>query len=247
MKFRFSFLILVLFFFSCEKDTTITFEPLSLKKETCKECPLIEVSIPKAIGKNKIDQVINTALREEVISILKFDDEIDVATIEDAMTSFESENKKLKEKFPEETTQWEAKLQGEVTYEDDYILTIRLNSYLFTGGAHGYSTIRFLNFDKIKTKELDQSELFKDKDSFTEFAETNFRSQEDIPSNAPINSTGFMFENDAFYLPENIGYTKEGLQLFYEQYEIASYADGPIILILAYPEVKKYLVRPIEP
>lgn len=247
MKVRFSFLILVLFFLSCEKDTKITFEPLSLTKETCNECPLIEVTIPKAVGKNKIDQVINTALREEVISILKFDDDMEVTTIEDAIASFESENKKLKEKFPEETTRWEATLVGEVTYEDKYILTISLNSYLFTGGAHGYSTIRFLNFDKTKAKELEQSELFKDKDSFTEFAETNFRSQEDIPNNALINSTGFMFENDAFYLPENIGYTKEGLQLFYEQYEIASYADGPIILTLPYPEVQKYLARPIEP
>lgn len=247
MKVRFSFLIIVLFFLSCEKDTKITFEPFSLKKETCEECPLIEVSIPKAIGNTKLDQVINTALREEIISILKFDDEINVATIEEAIASFESENKKLKEKFPEETTQWEAKLEGEVTYEDKHILTIRLNSYLFTGGAHGYSTVRFLNFDKTKAIELEQSELFKNMASFTEFAETNFRSQENIPNNAPINSTGFMFENDTFYLPENIGYTKEGLQLFYEQYEIASYADGPIIITLAYPAVQKFLARPIEP
>ena len=50
-----------------------------------------------------------------------------------------------------------------------------------------------------------------------------------------------MFENDEFYLPENIGFTQEGLQLFYEQYEVASYADGPIILTLKYKEIEPYL------
>ncbi|MEO0900921.1 MAG: DUF3298 domain-containing protein, partial [Bacteroidota bacterium] len=33
-----------------------------------------------------------------------------------------------------------------------------------------------------------------------------------------------------FHLSENIGYVPEGIQLIYNQYEVASYADGPIVL-----------------
>jgi hypothetical protein len=55
-----------------------------------------------------------------------------------------------------------------------------------------------------------------------------------------------MFEKDSFYLPENIGFTKEGVKLLYNQYEVASYADGTIELTLPYNEVKKYLSTKIK-
>ena len=56
-----------------------------------------------------------------------------------------------------------------------------------------------------------------------------------------------MFERDEFYLPENIGLTENGLVLLYNQYEVASYADGAIELILPMNEVKNYLTRKITP
>ena len=77
-------------------------------------------------------------------------------------------------------------------------------------------------------------------------AEAKFRSQEKIPASEPINSTGFMFDGETFYLPENIGFTQEGIQLLYNQYEVASYADGPIVLTLSYKEVKDYLTVKIK-
>jgi hypothetical protein len=65
--------------------------------------------------------------------------------------------------------------------------------------------------------------------------------QEKIPEGEPINSTGYMFERDTFYLPQNIGFTQDGVKLLYNEYEVASYADGPVELLLPYKEVKKYL------
>ena len=41
-----------------------------------------------------------------------------------------------------------------------------------------------------------------------------------------------MFEEDRFSLPENLGFTPGGLELLYNPYEVASYADGPISLVL---------------
>ena len=55
-----------------------------------------------------------------------------------------------------------------------------------------------------------------------------------------------MFEGDSFYLPQNIGYTQNGLQLFYEQYEVASYADGPITLTVPYIEIEKFMQVPVK-
>lgn len=246
MKTRIIYLSVLLLSFGCKKDHRLTSEPTSITGNECSDCPVIQVSIPTALGKTKIDNSVNTALREEVIAILNFDEETAASTIENAISSFSAAYYDLKEKYTDESTTWEAKIEGNLTYEDENILTIKLDSYLFTGGAHGYSTSRFLNFDKKKGQELERSELFKDMDAFQDFAEEKFRLREQIPETDPINSTGFMFEGDSFYLPQNIGYTQNGLQLFYEQYEVASYADGPITLTFPYIEIEKFMQVPVK-
>ena len=241
MKNRIVCMFLLFICFGCKNGDELTFETINFDKEKCADCPLADINIPKALGTNKLDKTINNSVSEEIISLLNFDDDSDALSIENAIKSFQSEYKTLKEKYAEESMLWEAKIDGEISYEDLNILTIKLDSYLFTGGAHGYSTTRFINFDKKKGAVLKNSELFKSQDDFEKFAETKFRLQEHIPDNQSINSTGFMFETELFYLPENIGYTKEGLQLFYEQYEVASYADGPIILTLPYADTEDYM------
>ncbi|HBU78322.1 MAG TPA: hypothetical protein DEF18_09490, partial [Muricauda sp.] len=51
---------------------------------------------------------------------------------------------------------------------------------------------------------------------------------------------------DSFHLSNNVGYTKDGIQLIYNQYEVASYADGPIVLVLTYNEVNPFLERKVK-
>ncbi|MFX0556267.1 PdaC/SigV domain-containing protein [Maribacter sp. CXY002] len=242
MKTPILYLFLLIVILSCEKENKLIFEPISLNNPHCNDCALVTVEYPKVLNDGKIGRTINTALAEEIIYTLNFNEDQSASDVNNAISSFQKEFGELREKYVEETTPWEATIKCTVSYEDDNVLTIKLESYLFTGGAHGYSTIHFLNFDKVKGIELDNSQLFKDKEKFIAFAETKFREQEKIPISQPINSTGFMFESETFNLPENIGYTQDGLQLFYEQYEIASYADGPIILTLPYPELKDFLV-----
>ncbi len=241
MKIPLAYFILVLVLFSCKNENQLTFEPMSFKGSQCVDCPEVSINIPKALENSKIDATINNALEEEVISLLTFDDDIEAANIEEAIRSFNNGFFELKKMYPDETIGWEAKINGEVVYENKNVLTVELNSYLFTGGAHGYGSTRFLNFDKKKGVELENWELFKDNGNFKKFAEAKFRIQEHIPQNKPINSTGFMFENEAFYLPKNIGFTQDGLSLLYNQYEVASYADGPVVLTLPYNEIKNYL------
>jgi len=247
MKFSFRLILCLLLFLGCSNDHKVTFEPLSYSDKACEDCPNISIDVPKAIDQSKLTATINTALEEELISLLVFDDEIEVASIPEAIQSFKNGYEELQKLYPDETAGWEAKINGEVSYEDKNTITIALNSYLFTGGAHGYTTRSFLNFDKRNGKEIENWELFKDVAHFKKFVEAKFRIQEGIPQDDPINSTGFMFERDEFYLPENIGLTENGLVLLYNQYEVASYADGAIELILPMNEVKNYLTQKITP
>jgi len=238
----------ILFLFiliSCQSESKLTFEPIKLQSEECDGCPKIEINIPNALDDSPVSEAINRSLSEEIISILSFTEDKTIDSADKAIKSFTSSYKELKTKFPDEV-QWEATIDGEVVYEDENVVTLMLNSYSFTGGAHGYASTSFLNFDKKQGTELENWELFDDLDGFEDFAETKFRIQEKIPQDTNINATGFMFEGDSFHLPNNIGYTKDGVQLIYNQYEVASYADGPIVLILPYDEINLYLKRKMK-
>lgn len=241
MKFKLPYLLFLLLLLNCKNEEKLSIEPIHLSSETCEDCAKVNIIIPRVLDDTKIGRAIEKALREEIIFLLTFDEEMEVSTIDEAISSFKKGFENLKVIYPDENTDWEANIKGQISYEDKNIVTVHLDSYLFTGGAHGYKSIRFLNFDKKKGIELENWQFFKNAPDFEKFAELKFREQENIPKGQPINSTGLMFEKDRFYLPENIGFSEKGLALLYNQYEVASLADGPIEVLLPYSEVKKYL------
>ncbi len=233
-------------FISCQESHKLTFEPLEFSGADCSQCPKIKIQIPHALNEDKLATTINTALREEIIYHLKFDESSDVATIEGAMDSFIKGFQEVQQTFADETLPWEAEINAEIVFEDAHLLTIRLNSYTFTGGAHGNGSTTLLNFDKNSNQELENHELFSDLEGFEKLAEARFREQESIPKEGDINQTGFMFERNRFHLAENIAYTQQGLQMIYNQYEIASYADGPVTLTIPFKEAAPYLKHKVK-
>ncbi len=241
MKFTLRIVFVFLLLSGCENKDRFRFEPLVLEKNECPDCPVFSIQIPEAQGQTALALAVNRAVEEEIIALLLFEEEDEANTMEDAMHSFKEGYTEIKQRFSGENTPWEATITGNISYEDTTHLTIEVSSYIFTGGAHGYNAHIFLNFDKKKGKEIEAWELFKNKADFQQFAEQKFREKEAIPSDKSINYTGLMFEKDSFYLPENIGFTEEGIQLLYNPYEVASYANGPIVLTLPFKEVRPYL------
>jgi len=241
MKYAICCLFIVALLSGCVKKDKLVFHTIEIKEHACAECPEISISIPEALESTKVSNRINTALKEELITLMLSDEEHEVTSIKGAMNSFNSGSAEMKARYSDESANWEVNVNGEVVFENNSILTIALDSYVFTGGAHGYTSKRFLNFDKSKGTELENWQLFHSTKQFEEYAEAKFREQEEIPTNESINHTGLMFERDLFHLPENIGFTEEGLKLLYNPYEVASFADGPIELVLPHSEIEKYL------
>ncbi|QBA65208.1 DUF3298 and DUF4163 domain-containing protein [Muriicola soli] len=234
-------LSVVAVFTSCEEESALVMEPVVYTSAPCNSCPEISISYPRILEDTKLGRTVNDGIEAEIIELLTFADSLEVDNLNEAVNSFSLGYSELKEVYPDETVPWEANINAEVSFENRRVLSIKLDSYLFTGGAHGYSASNFLNFDIEKGEEINTRELFRDLLAFRSYAETKFREQEKIPADAPINSTGFMFERDTFYLPENIGLTPKGILLLYNQYEVASYADGQIQLLIPFKEAKKFV------
>jgi len=230
---------------ACESESKLTYEPLNMAGEGCDTCPKITIEVPNFLDDAPVAKAINRSLDEEIIGILSFGDGEQIDNVEKAIASFTGSYRELRDKFDYDLP-WEASVIGKVVHEDAHLITLEVVSYSFTGGAHGYSSTSYLNFDKGLGKELDLEELFGDIRGFEAYAEARFREQEKIPARGNINATGFMFEGDSFHLPVNIGYTDQGLLLIYNQYEVASYADGPILLALPYGEANKFLKHKVK-
>ena len=241
------FILSTLLLFSMARcSNELVFEDQSFQKKTtlpCKgNCPHISVRIPVA----KDVPIVADSINKKVFSVLKgiiyFGEKPYTSTnYNGLLASFIGSYEKLQKDFPKDTFGWEAKIEGNVKYQSDSIINIEINHYTYTGGAHGYQGLRSLLFDPSTGKSISNNQLFKDKNAFEAFAEKKFRAKYKIPENQSINSTGLMFEDEKFNLPQNIFYTDKGLLLYYNSYEAASYADGPKELLLPYTEINDYL------
>jgi hypothetical protein len=243
-------LLIVLLLSSCQDKKKRTDLPLRLEKqsiiktagEDCDtaeyDCTIISLEILKARGPAEVSKNINRVLKEHVISIISSEENPQITNLNELTENFISEYKKAAEEFSEEPP-WEAYLNQSIYRQDNGLLSIGITTEIFTGGAHGYKSLHFLNFDPDTGDKYSWKDIFTA--DFRKHVEKEFRDHQEIPANASINSTGFWFENDAFHLPVNIGFTEEHVILVYNAYEIAPYAAGDFYMKMPLEEVRAFL------
>ena len=244
MKKTISILCFAFLIFGCKDNSVLSYsEKVFVKKSDlgCSEfCPVAKLEVTH-FENTKVADSINNKVFLFFKEILSFEDKpYEASDYDTLLSSFIGSYEQLKTKFPEDTIGWEVKGKSEISYQNKKIINIKIEYYLFTGGAHGYFGMKSLFFDIQTGKELTQEDLLTDNKEFTLFAEKKFREKFQINENRHINSKGFMFENDVFHLPNNIFFTETGILLVYNSYEIASYADGIQDVFIPFEEVKPF-------
>ncbi|WP_299894114.1 DUF3298 and DUF4163 domain-containing protein [uncultured Aquimarina sp.] len=244
---KFIFLLVILsYFYSCEKHEPLRFQKKTISIETyfdCEntDCVITEVLLLESISENDLSEKINKRIEKAACDALNIEDDNKVDNIENALKSFNSSYLEMKKEFPDEIIPYEASINCDISFQNENMLSVLIESYIFTGGAHGSGNSNYLNID-LKTGDIINNEGFiKDDKGFKDFAEKVFRETHNIPKNESINSTGYFFENDTFHLPSTIGFTEEHIILLYNQYEVSSYAEGPIEIKLSKEKALAYL------
>jgi len=143
-------------FLSCGKDkkdadlpepekAALNFTTKEYSKETAKPCPqdkctTVHISIPVAEGIPIVADSINKTIFNTARAIVYFGEEpSNASNYEDLMDSFIKSYEELKREFPDDPTMgWEAIFKASIDYRSDSIISIKVNHYTFTGGAHGY-------------------------------------------------------------------------------------------------------------
>jgi len=230
----------------CNKDAPeLSFDELNIERVSevnCnpeeENCTFIGIRVPWAMGKDTRSNLLNSHIEDHIIKLVDYQDNKDLNSLENLAQTFITDYEASAEEFPEYNIPWEAFVEGKVTYESDKIISIQFDLALFTGGAHGFTSVSYLNFDPESGRLIANKDLFTE--DFKNFAEKKFRKKNDIPEKDAINSTGFFFEDDKFELPQNIGLLQNKIVLRYNAYEIASYSEGTIQLVFKMDEVEKY-------
>lgn len=232
-----------------ETEETVTEKPVAFtskkyEQKTTLPCTdactnvVIDVPVAENIPQPAKDSI-NNKIFNTVRGIVYFGEQPTTGkTYEEIMASFIKSYEDLRKDFPKEKmAPWEAKINGSIAYQTENIINVKLENYMFTGGAHGYSGNRSLIFNAKTGTTVNYAEMFTDQKAVTAMAEKKFRDKYKIPAGKNINSTGYFFENDKFILPQNIFYTEDGLLLYYNAYEVASYAEQQKEITLTYAEL----------
>ncbi len=249
MNNKIAFAVLTAFtLISCERENNLALSSESFTEmdlAICKnaKCPEITINYVEAIGDSQVSEKINKKIRNFIFaSLLMGEDSIPTAkTISEAATFFIEAYQADKSQFPDMAGEYFAEISVNQIYGTNELWCFELGQYLYTGGAHGYGTTSFLNVNPNTGEEIATTNLFKNKTEFIAFAEKKFRSQQKIPQDQAINDAGYWFEGDTFHIPESIGFTQDSIIFVYNQYDIASYADGPIEIKIPLNEAKPYL------
>lgn len=203
--------------------------------ENCgkEECTRIEIKFP-AFTNERLNQSIEEKVKSEVSNYIR--EEKGLMDLSDYVSEFISDYKVFKKEFPDAVTPWYLNLEAKTIHGTDSWVSLKVTTESYTGGAHSNTELKFLLFDK-NGKILDPLTFISDRNSLTTEAEKAFKKAKGIDENTSWENTDYIFEDNEFQLPENIGYTAEEVILYYNNYEISSYAEGPTEIILPYNEI----------
>ena len=231
-----SLLFLFIVFNSCTSEfKPVTFETTSIDTDYDAD---ISVTYDKAIDDNELGKIINFNVEHHIIETLS--DVTKKTKLEAILKDFNSEYLDFKKEFPDDLEPaWKLYVETEKTYQSENIITIAVKTYEFKGGAHGNDKIQFLNLYAKTGTTLDQNAIIKNEDEFKALAERYFIKSLDA-ENEQINMEDFFF-GKPFQLPENIGYSDDGLVLLYNTYELASYDQGYNEFVIPFKDLDSFL------
>lgn len=130
--------------------------------------------------------------------------------------------------------------QQSVSYNDNGYVVIDFLADAYTGGAHGnYSSIMYC-MDVKNKKQMVLSDIVKiDSSTLQSLLERNLRKEYNIKANDALSTVLF----DDFIKPnKNFYFNANGIAFMYNPYEVASYAQGQIVVFIPYAALKTYLV-----
>lgn len=125
----------------------------------------------------------------------------------------------------------------EEKYSKNNIKILEKNQYSYTGGAHGNYYTQYSCYDVKEREILDIKNIF-DVVELNKLGQEYFLMQRGLQKNIKLEESGYWFENDEFYLPNNFTIENNSFVFVFNPYEIASYAEGMIEIRIPFNRIR---------
>ncbi len=202
-------------------------------------CSSVEIRFEKMEGNERFNQAIEKRIVKQLQDFVR--DGERYKKLNRLTEAFIADYREFKEAFPESKTPWTINVDGKITFAVNKFISYRLTTNSYTGGAHTNTETLLFNVNQ-NGREIKIRSLITDRPKLMEVAENAFRKTKSLSATADLGAAGYTFDNNEFQLPENIGFTGKGVVLYYNDYEIASYADGPTEILIPYKELEGIVV-----
>jgi len=200
-------------------------------------CGEIKIDYPIFSENNKlVDEKINSEITKSISSFY------DVKTVEETSKKFIADFADFVKEFPDVAgNKWNISMQYKVLNNTEKALSLSFNMEGYTGGAHGFRTLTYTNYNPLTGEKLNLEDLISNIDELRLIARKIFIEENDLDPKKSLNTQGFWFLDDIFSLNNNFIISDKGISFHYNQYEIAPYSQGSIDINIPMSELSKLL------
>jgi hypothetical protein len=204
-------------------------------------CTYLKVDYIEAVsGKNK-DKV-NKLIMNIVNRGVSYGD-TSLPSMQVAADSFLAQYVSMRKEFPESPQYWYLEQSVSANLDNPKIISLVSGNSSYMGGAHPNSYLAYYNINKETGDTLSLSNLFSPgfEKKLNELVDAAFRKANNLKPGDNLQDKGGLFENKITF-NYNWMVSKDGaITFYYNPYEIASYAQGPIEVTLTKEDIAPLL------
>lgn len=196
----------------------------------------MEIAYPRAVGGAAADSV-NRAIETYLHSVFGMGGAADSVTLAEAVDSLLVLRRR--DSLYGSSSPYDLRATGWVR-TCGRVASVRLQTYVLTGGAQGDLRVKIMNFDLRNGRRLEAADLFVDTVRMRAFNRIAF---EKMLFDKGLSGDVLLVAPDRLPLPRNIGIDSSGVTMRYDPYRIAPYAFGGMEYRIPYDEVEPLLRR----
>ena len=247
------FAILILFLFACKsKDSqgiaantaaeVLKHQIRTSVKRYCvndEQCADFNIFYLNVSGSDAVlAEAVNKAVQARTIAGLDGNKNLPIeVALDSAGIKFIDQFVQLKRDIPEQTQGQAIQLTSNVPLNNPKVMTVRLDFFFSTGGAHPNAASAVMSFDlQNGGRELTAADLLQDTNAVLPLLEKAYKQSKQLKETDDIGQL-LLTENKKLPLPVNVGVVPEGILFAYNDYEVAPHAVGPADIVLTWEQL----------